>query len=149
MKLTYWLTTACAVVLLLTGVSKLIDGAGNNPLLLDLDPVIPFLTTRQLMLVVGCIEVVLAVYIFRSHLISNRSMAVLWFVCMVSAYKICAYCMHARRPCSCLGFVGRAMKLSTIQMDRLTWLILAVLAILAVPGILASVKRPESPAVVS
>ena len=122
----------CGGVLLLTGALKFLDVIKDSPYLQEGDVLLPFLTNKELMLMAGSLEIVVAMYVWISNSLQRRSFALLWFVITISVYKWGRTYMHATVPCSCLGVLGRALKLSSGWINFLTWLTLFVLAAPAV-----------------
>jgi hypothetical protein len=118
----------CGVILFITGILKFLDVTKSDPYFEAGDILLPFLTNKQLMLIAGSVEIGVAIYLWMADSLQRRSVALLWFVITVAAYKLGHGYMHDALPCSCLGILGRLLKFSPAGMNRLTWLILFVLA---------------------
>ncbi len=116
-----------AVLLVALAVSKVLDSTNENPFFQQPDPLLPFLTNRQLMLLAAMFEVGVATYLWLSHNLSSRGWALLYFCAAAAAYKIGSLFVYNVKPCACLGIIGRYLNLGTGELELYTWVLLALL----------------------
>jgi hypothetical protein len=85
----YFLYSA-ALVLLVTGTAKLWSITGDAKVLSMIDP-IAHLTYRQLMLMVGLLEIVTAIYLFKGRSLLSRATAIFWLSSNFMLYRFAAH----------------------------------------------------------
>jgi len=124
-------TGIVAAILFCLGCAKLLDSTANHSFFQEPDPVFALLTNRQLMMLAGAFEIAVAAFIWREEPVKRRSAAILWFCGLVILYKFGVHLTYDLRPCSCLGIFGRTLKLSTYQLEQVTWLMLVLFTIVA------------------
>ncbi len=92
-----------AVLLLVTGVAKLVSSTGHDRVLLQPDPVFQ-ISNKTLFLTVGAAEVILASAMLRSL---RRNKPIIYLLAAISTgilgYRLCAYEMGFPGYCKCLG----------------------------------------------
>jgi hypothetical protein len=123
-----------AVLLVALAVSKVLDSTNENRYFQEPDPLLTFLSNRQLMLLAAMFEVGVATYLWLSRTLSSRGWALLYFCGAAAAYKIGSLFIYNLKPCTCLGIVGRTLHLSTGELEFYTW---ALLALFGATGLLA------------
>jgi hypothetical protein len=125
---------SAAVLLLVTALSKVLDSAHQNSYFQEPDPLFAFVTNRELMLLAAMLEVGVATYLWLSRDIKSRGWALLYFCCAAATYKIGSLFTYDLKPCSCLGIIGRTLRLNTGELEFITW---SLLALLFATGLLA------------
>jgi hypothetical protein len=64
--------------------------------------------------------------------IKHRGLALLWLCSSFVLYKIGLEKTFATKPCSCLGILGKWLKLSNHQIDVITWSLLFSMICIAI-----------------
>ncbi len=95
---------SAAFVLLGSGLIKLISGLEEVPIMARMDPVISFLTNRQLLVIAATLELTIAVVLFWSRHDESKKVALVF--CLSWAfltYRLGLWWMGYRGECPCLG----------------------------------------------
>lgn len=108
---------SAAVILCLTGVTKLWSAAGTARLLSEIDPLI-HLTTRQIMVAVGLIELAIALFLLFGRGVLGKLWLVFWLGSNFLIYRSAKDLFHLN-ACPCLGTIARNLPLSRKQTDFL------------------------------
>src|SRR5436190_22258589 len=104
----YNLATKCgSLVVLATGILKLLDILSKNPYFLEPDSLFPILNHRQMMLLAAGLEIGLGVFCWGSPSLKTRSLLLIWFSSIVALYNIGLAFTFDTRHCSYLGTLGR------------------------------------------
>lgn len=118
-------TRIAAVLLVLTGLFKLIDAANPNRYFESRDAVLTFVTHRQMLWLAGGLEIALAIYIYFIPNVRTCGLALLWFCGLIVTYKCGLWLTYFTEPCSCLGILGHMFKITNRQTEFITWALLA------------------------
>ena len=117
-----------ASILMVAGLSKVWAAFGVARVLATLDPVLD-IQIRHLILTVGLLEVVIALFCF----FSKRHTLSLWLVAWMSAsfivYRLGLWWVGSKKPCSCLGNLTDALHISPQVADIALKIMLAYLFI--------------------
>lgn len=97
-----WFITTAGVVLALTGLAKVFSATGPAQSLDIVDPVfgIPF---RQLFLLVGLTELLIAFFCLFTNRCKLSQIAVAWLSSDFFIYRVALVSLGWHRPCACLG----------------------------------------------
>lgn len=106
-----------AVLLLLTAVAKLFSAFGSARILTARDPMF-LLKYWQIMIIVGLVELAIAVYLFRGRSMVLKLIAILWLGSNFIVYRM-ANALMGITVCPCLGTTLDALRLSSRQSDLL------------------------------
>ncbi len=121
-----------ALVLASTGILKLLDSLGQHDYYQEQDALFFFLNNRQIILLAGALELGLAAFLWLEKSLQQSSLALIWFCSILATYKLGLVYTYNIRPCSCLGILGRLLKMSNRQLELATWLLLLCLIFLAI-----------------
>jgi len=115
-----------ALVLLTTGVSKLIMLTGTTDMLGQFDPItgMPF---KFLLIIAGVAEVLVAAYIF---FVGNQRISLVLIALMSSAfvfYRLAFRMTGWTKPCHCLGNLTDVFRISPSVVDLISILMLVIL----------------------
>lgn len=114
---------SCAIILLLTGIIKLLSIAQTRSFLDLEDPVFSFLTERQLLSAVAVMEISIAGAVFAKRADDISSALVAFQGLSFLGYRIALNIMDYHRPCQCLGGLldqfGLTVKQLTLISDTL------------------------------
>jgi hypothetical protein len=103
------------LALILTAVGKLIGAALWAGSGLVGDPFLDFLTTRQLLVVAGLIELGFAFYLENNLMDASRALAVLWLSVVFGMYRLGLWIVGFRGYCKCFGHWAVWLHLSRAQ----------------------------------
>ncbi|MCX8156765.1 MAG: hypothetical protein N3J91_10010 [Verrucomicrobiae bacterium] len=120
--------TSAATILCLTAVCKLISVTGEARVMALADPIIRFVSLRQLLLWTALLELGVAWYLFNGRNIRARNYLLLWLCGLFIAYRVGLWLMQYK-GCSCLGTVTQWLPVSAGTVDLVMKLILAYLGI--------------------
>ena len=123
-----WFRFSVAAILAITGIAKLWSGLGNSKFLSVVDPIIG-IKFGQLMLVVGVVEIVIALVCFFSKRQTLALGLVAWMSTNFVVYRLGLWWMHWHRPCNCLGNLTDALRISPQTADTIMKVLLAYLLI--------------------
>jgi hypothetical protein len=118
-----------AVFLLLTGMAKLISTIQKVAALGLSDPLIRFLSFKQISIVAGIVEIAVALYIFKSSNVIRRLEMVAWLSLLFIAYHVGLYLIQFHGVCPCLGNANSWLKLSDNSINNITLGLLAYFSI--------------------
>lgn len=121
-------TLWAGVVLAITGVAKIWSGLGNSKFLAVIDPVIG-LEFGHLMLVVGTLEIVVALVCFFGRRQTLALGLVAWLATNFVVYRVGLWWIGWHRPCNCLGNLTDALHISPQAADNIMKVVLAYLLI--------------------
>ena len=122
---------SASCILLLTAALKLI-GLGNRAFS-GADPVIQFLTGRELLVIASLIEIAVVVLVLQRRVATwSKLSALLWLSAIFATYKVGLAAVHFLPSCGCPGARGRAA----------TWVSDAILACLFAGGGVVSHPGP-------
>lgn len=119
---------SAGVLLGTTGIAKALSGLGSSKSLALVDP-IAGIRFDHLLLVVGVVEVVIALVCLFSSRPSLRLGLVAWLGTIFVIYRLGLLWMNWQRPCSCLGNLTDALQISPQTADNIMKVVLAYLLI--------------------
>lgn len=134
-------TRIAALVLFGTGLLKLLDSTGRDVYYDQPDSLLFFLAHRQLMVVAAAVEIAVAAYVWRSVSLRNRGLTLLWLSCVFISYKAAMHFTFESKPCSCLGILGKATRLSNANIALTTWLVLAFLGVVGLWAVVSGLRE--------
>ncbi len=97
----FLLSVACLFTL--TGVLKILGASQEAPFLSGDDPVLSFLTNRQIMITVGMLELGLAAVILTHRSSQLKLWLTLWIACLFAIWRVGLVLTGSHRVCPCLG----------------------------------------------
>jgi hypothetical protein len=98
-----WLLRLAGFLLLLVGVIKLISAFSGVAYLREFDPVLTFLHNEQVLIIIGNIELALAVLLLMSPNVLEVRLGLLALCATFVIYRISRLVLHVTTPCPCLG----------------------------------------------
>jgi hypothetical protein len=121
-----WFIVSAALILVVTGLAKLLSTGGDGTILRVADPVfgLPF---RRLMQLAGGAEIMVAFYCFFGRSTSLSTLLVVWLASGFLLYRIANWMIGWERPCGCLGNLTDALGISSLTAE---WISLALLGYL-------------------
>jgi hypothetical protein len=122
-----------AFLLLITSAVKFVSAIQKAAALALSDPLIRFLSFKQISVVAGIVEITVALYIFKSSNVIRQLGMVAWLALLFIAYHMGLYLIQFHGVCSCLGNANSWLKLSDNSINNLT---LGLLAYFSVGSIL-------------
>jgi hypothetical protein len=90
------------VILTITGLSKVLTSTLESRSLAELDPILTFLSTRQVLVLVGAIELGAAILLLKNAQ-PAASAVVIWLAASFLSYRGISWYYDIPDPCSCLG----------------------------------------------
>lgn len=118
---------ACALFTI-TGLAKIVAGLGDAKFLTVVDPILG-LKFGQLMLLVGVVEIVIALVCIFSKRQTLALGLVAWMSTNFVVYRLGLYWMNWQKPCSCLGNLTDAIHIRPETADNIMKVLLAYLLI--------------------
>lgn len=111
-----WFVLSCGPILALTGLAKLISVFGHSKLLAMDDPIvgIPF---RYLMLLVGCIELIVALICLYTKKNKVALASIAWLATSFAGYRLGLWWVGWKQPCTCMGNLTDALLLPPDLVD--------------------------------
>jgi hypothetical protein len=134
------LIVVAGLLLVMTGLAKLISQSGSSTLLNANDPIFP-LTIRQVLLAVGVIEVVIGIICIKSPRHYLSTVLVAWFATAVVIYRLGMWWVGYRKPCSCIGGITDPLGISPDTAENIAKGILAHLLLTGYGLLLLSIRR--------
>ena len=122
-----FLATA-GIVLAITGVAKLLSSAGHAKILHQIDPIFS-ISFSSLFILVGLLEIIVAIVCFWSKNISSRASLVFCLASAFVAYRVGLKMINYPRPCSCLGSLTDALGIDAETSSRIMLVVLGYLLI--------------------
>ena len=120
------------VILMITGISKLLEISFNSGRILEImDPILS-IKFKHLLLLAGVAEISVSVYCVLSVLKNRIAKALAWIVILssnIAAYRMALWVMDWQRPCNCLGNLTDALHIPPQTADTAMKIILAYLLI--------------------
>ena len=117
---------SAGIILLITGMAKLISSAGAARLLQYPDPIL-LISFRHLFWIVGCIELVVAFVCLRGGRELLQVGLLACFSSVLLVYRLGLLWLGYQKPCPCLGNLTGVLHLSPESADRAMKLILGYL----------------------
>ena len=125
---------SCAALFSFTALAKFASAFGTSRALSDSDKIITFLSNRQLMVVVGIVEMVVVVYMMLPRSISKQAAALVCFCTAMWAYRAALFVGGFPPVCKCLGSLVEAIHMTDNQAIAIST---AILCYMTVGGALA------------
>lgn len=119
---------SAGAILAITGLAKVWSGLGNSKFLAVIDPIIG-IKFATLMLVVGVAEIAVALVCFFSKRQTLALGLVAWMSTNFVVYRLGLWWMDWKKPCSCLGNLTDALRISPQTADNIMKVLLAYLLI--------------------
>lgn len=120
------LLIVAGILLIITGLAKVVSQTGMATILDTRDPIIPA-TMRQVLLAVGAIEILLGVLCFSSKNFRMQGALVAWFATSVLLYRGGLWYVGYTKPCSCIGTLTDVIHVDEEMADKIAKLILCYL----------------------
>jgi hypothetical protein len=141
---TYELVFRCSaiVILVVTASAKLFSASGSAPLLDYPDPLFG-LANRHLMILVGLIELGVAVGLLSALDIRRKHLLLAWLSTSFLVYRLAFYVLNPDKSCPCLGTLGEKLRLGQTTTNALLWSTVLYLLIGSVCCLAARVRSPE------
>jgi hypothetical protein len=116
------------LVLIITALLKLISIAGHASVLEQPDPLLPFLSNRQLLAIVAIMEIGVASFLAFSRSDSwRKTLAVAWLMTLFLVYRTGHWVLGVPGSCSCLGNAADWLGVPARTLDRITAGVLVLL----------------------
>jgi hypothetical protein len=128
MHLVRFFIGSAAVILLLTGVAKIISALTGGDVLQTYDPVFG-ITYGHLLWLVGTIELIIGAVCFRGQRLRLQANLVLSLALAFLAYRIGMQWVDAPKFCSCLGTFTGILHIAPITADYAMKVVLAYLLV--------------------
>lgn len=119
-------SNSAGAMLLLTGAAKIWSASGNSTFLAVVDPIIG-IKFGQLMLMVGVVEIAIALVCFFGKRQAMALGLVAWLSSNFVVYRLGLWWMGWKKPCSCLGNLTDALHISPQAADNIMKVVLAYL----------------------
>lgn len=126
----------CAVLLLLTGLAKLLSSLGTAGILELPDPILT-ITFRHLFVIVGIIEIIVALLCLFSQKTGLWAALVAWLASGFAAYRFGLSWIGYRGACPCLGTLTSSLHISPQIADIAMKIILVFLLIASYATLIA------------
>jgi NADH:ubiquinone oxidoreductase subunit K len=95
-----------SLILWTTGLLKLLSAFASAGILSQKDPLLAFLTVRELLLSSAFIEIVVAIILWRERHASIKPLVTIWIASMFSIYRLGLWLIAYKGSCPCLGTIG-------------------------------------------
>ncbi len=117
---------SAAVILIFTAAAKLLSATGAARALALKDPLLT-LTHREVLVLTGVIELLLAGYLFFGKKPLLKTSLVAWLATNFLIYRVGLVWMGVHKPCGCLGTITDALSIPPTTVDLLMKIVLAYL----------------------
>ena len=118
---------AAAAVFAIAAVGKLLLAFQTDRWLGEVNPIIVFMSHRQVLIFAGLIELGAAGWILRSSDVGQRLVIVGSLVLVFWLYRVSLMHLPVKQPCSCMGRVPEWMGLSSVPGDTIVIVVLWLL----------------------
>lgn len=134
-------------ILLCTGLLKVLSSLTETKVLGLNDPLFSFLSNRQMLFLVGALELALSRIILSRRTDMMRAATVAWISGAFLMYRLGLWSISFHEPCACLGRAGDWLHLEPTTVDSIMRGILAYLLCGSVCALLVLwwEKRPRMP----
>lgn len=129
----------------LAGVAKLIASMGEMSALRDVDPLFQFLTNRQVIFIVGLLEIGAASSMFWKRGPVVHLLLIFWLSLMFLSYRLGMWIVGAKKPCGCLGDLGHWLGLSPATAELLSRWFLGIMLVGSVTFLWGNYRQPQAP----
>ena len=117
---------SAVVILIVTASAKLVSATGKARALALPDPLL-MLTHREVLVLAGSIELLLAGYLLFGRRSWLKAPLVAWLATNFLIYRLGLMWMGVHKPCSCLGTITDALSIAPATIDLLMKIVLAYL----------------------
>ncbi len=131
---------SAAAILFVTAVAKGFSAFGSQAILDKVDPIFWVLKNRELLLLVGALEVGVALMLISKASMSIKRGSLLWLCINFVLYRVGLWITGAPAACKCMGDLAERIGLSDAQAS---WVMLGVLGYL-LSGSLYFLRRSRS-----
>jgi hypothetical protein len=108
------------LALIVAATAKIISAFQPLRILNSPDPVLGFITRRQMLLLSGYLEIVIVVSMSWRASIAFSAAALAWLTSLFLGYRICLHFLAPTEPCSCLGSLSAWMHMSDAGLQVVT-----------------------------
>lgn len=122
-----WFLRSAAVLLILTALAKGFSALGSNTILEKPDPVFWVLKNRELLVLVGVVEMAVAGLLLSSMPVKVRRGGLLWLCANFLLYRAGLWMTGSAPSCKCMGDLAGQLDLSDAQAS---WIMLGILGYL-------------------
>lgn len=140
LKYEHLLMRSGACILFIVGLLKIISAFSGVRYLTEVDPVLTFLSNRQLLLAAGIVELLLASAISLKPKSWYARYGLLSICATFIVYRVGRRVLGVRSPCPCLGRASDWLHLRPAQVDYIAYTLLIVLTIMALLSIVSNNK---------
>jgi len=123
-----WFVVSAGMILLITGLAKIVSAFGKALVLTQHDPVFQ-ISFKNLMLFSGILELALSIFCFIGKNITLQAGLVAWLATCFLFYRLGIFWGGFNRPCPCLGNLTDALHISPRFADAATKIALTYLLI--------------------
>ena len=141
--ISYFINSA-GVILAATAIAKLVSSGGNSKFLYSIDPIIP-LSVRDLLWVVGLVELGVALILFLNRHTVTKLVLLAWLTASFSVYRS-GLLILGHRHCPCMGSFAESIGLSPGAADVIMLGVLIYLLIGTLLGLYTMSKDGKDPA---
>lgn len=113
-----WYLFSTTSVLCLTSIAKLYSATGSAKIL-DLTEALLPLTNRQTLLLLGAIELVIALALVLGRNDAVKLICIIWLSSNFVLYRVASFLLVVGRPCPCLGSITERLPFKPAVIDRL------------------------------
>lgn len=124
-SLATWFVVTASLTLAVTGVAKIWSSFGSAKILSQVDPIVG-IKFGKLMLMVGLIEIAIALICFLRKRQTLALGLVAWTSTNFVVYRVCLWWIGWEKPCSCLGSLTDALHISPQVADTAMKVVLAL-----------------------
>jgi hypothetical protein len=114
-----WFVRIALGILVITAILKLVSVASEARVLGASDPLLDFLTTRQVLLLAAVFELAVVAAIFVNRNMLTRCGLLLWISAVFVAYRVGLAAVGFEGYCPCLGALNYGLPMSPAGADRL------------------------------
>jgi len=104
----FWFVRSVAVLLVISSAAKLISAGGSARVLGTADPILA-VSFRNVFLIVGAVELVVALICFFKLNINLQIGSITWLTSSILIYRIALWGIGYHKPCVCLGTLTEAL----------------------------------------
>jgi hypothetical protein len=126
-----WVFRICAAILLVAAAFKLNSALYEIRLLGVANPLLDFLSNRQVLVVAAVVEIAVAWVLLSAQSNRSRAFYLSWIVAVFISYRGGLWLIRAPEPCGCLGSIGQWLGISDAATNMLSLITLSVLAVAA------------------
>ena len=146
MKLSAIFLKSAGLLLCITGLLKIISSTGKAGILSQANPIFG-ITFQQVFWTVGLLELIIAAFCLLTNDYWRQSALIAWLATSFAAYRLGLLWIGYHKPCSCLGNLTDALRISPQIADTAMKIVLGYLLIGSYASLfwLWKEKRKQSP----